>query len=48
MLWECAYAELVFSRSLWPEFGEQDFAAALAEFAKRERRFGRVPAQAAS
>jgi undecaprenyl diphosphate synthase len=48
MLWECAYAELVFSRRLWPEFGEDDFADALREFASRERRFGRVPAQAAS
>ena len=48
MLWECAYAELVFSRCLWPEFGDEDFAAALADFAKRERRFGRVPAQVAS
>jgi undecaprenyl diphosphate synthase len=48
MLWECAYAELLFSRRLWPEFGEDDFADALREFASRERRFGRVPAQAAS
>jgi undecaprenyl diphosphate synthase len=48
MLWECAYAELLFSRRLWPDFGEDDFADALREFASRERRFGRVPAQAAS
>ena len=48
MLWECAYAELLFARRLWPEFGEEDFAEALREFAGRERRFGRVPAQAAS
>jgi undecaprenyl diphosphate synthase len=48
MLWECAYAELVFSRRLWPEFDEDDFADALREFASRERRFGRVPAQVAS
>jgi undecaprenyl diphosphate synthase len=48
MLWECAYAELLFSRRLWPEFGDDDFADALREFASRERRFGRVPAQVAS
>ena len=48
MLWECAYAELIFSRRLWPDFAEDDFADALREFAARERRFGRVPAQAAS
>ncbi len=48
MLWECAYAELFFSRRLWPDFGEDDFAEALREFASRERRFGRIPAQAAS
>jgi undecaprenyl diphosphate synthase len=47
MLWECAYAELLFSRRLWPDFGEEDFAEALREFASRERRFGRVPAQVA-
>jgi undecaprenyl diphosphate synthase len=48
MLWECAYAELLFSRRLWPDFSEEDFAEALREFASRERRFGRVPAQVAS
>src|SRR5918999_946498 len=48
MLWECAYAELFFSRRLWPEFDEDDFAHSLREYASRERRFGKVPAQAAS
>lgn len=42
LLWECAYAELLFSGKLWPEFGEQDFVTALQEFEGRERRFGRV------
>lgn len=42
LLWECAYAELLFSCKLWPEFGETDFVNALAEFEGRERRFGRV------
>jgi undecaprenyl diphosphate synthase len=44
LLWECAYAELVFTRRLWPEFTESDLDAALSEFAARERRFGRVEA----
>ena len=42
LLWECAYAELVFTPVLWPDFGAAEFAAALAEFARRERRFGGV------
>lgn len=46
LLWECAYAELVFSRRLWPEFTTRDFDAALVEFARRERRFGSVEAVA--
>ena len=44
LLWECAYAELVFSRRMWPEFGPSDLAAALREYRTRERRFGAVPA----
>lgn len=48
LLWECAYAELLFSARMWPEFSESDFEAALQNFAERERRFGGVPAQAAS
>jgi undecaprenyl diphosphate synthase len=46
LLWECAYAELVFSRRLWPEFTTRDFDAALIEFSRRERRFGGVEAAA--
>lgn len=42
MLWECAYAELVFSPILWPDFGPTDLAEALAEYGRRNRRFGRV------
>ena len=48
LLWECAYAELYFTRCMWPEFTEQEFLSALGEFESRERRFGRLPAQAAS
>ncbi len=44
LLWQAAYSELVFSDCLWPEFGEAELDAALAEYARRERRFGTVPA----
>jgi undecaprenyl diphosphate synthase len=40
LLWECAYAELVFSSRKWPEFDAADLEAALEEFSRRERRFG--------
>ena len=40
LLWECAYAELVFSRRMWPEFGIADFDAAVEEFTGRDRRYG--------
>jgi undecaprenyl diphosphate synthase len=43
VLWQAAYAELYFSDCLWPEFGEAELDAAIAEFARRERRFGLVP-----
>jgi undecaprenyl diphosphate synthase len=47
LLWECAYAELVFSRVMWPEYGAMDLRVALDEFRRRERRFGTVPTQKA-
>jgi undecaprenyl diphosphate synthase len=40
LLWECAYAELVFSRRMWPEFATSDLDAAIEEFRARDRRFG--------
>jgi undecaprenyl diphosphate synthase len=40
MLWQLAYAELVFVDKLWPDFGARDLRAALAEYAQRRRRFG--------
>lgn len=43
MLWQLAYSELYFTDTLWPEFSDEEFAAALSWFAGRERRFGRVP-----
>ncbi len=44
LLWQAAYAELVFHDVLWPDFAEAQFAAALADYAQRERRFGARPA----
>jgi len=44
MLWEAAYAELVFLGVPWPDFAQADLEAALAEFARRGRRFGRIAA----
>ncbi|CAN5590606.1 di-trans,poly-cis-decaprenylcistransferase [soil metagenome] len=48
LLWEIAYAELYFTRRMWPEFDEADLEAALREFHSRERRFGKVPEAAAA
>jgi undecaprenyl diphosphate synthase len=42
LLWQVAYAELHFTRCLWPEFSEAEIDAALAAFAGRDRRFGGV------
>jgi undecaprenyl diphosphate synthase len=44
LLWQAAYAELIFQDVLWPDFSAEHFAAALVEFARRERRFGARPA----
>jgi undecaprenyl diphosphate synthase len=44
LLWQAAYAELVFTDKLWPDFGALDLQAALEEYGKRERRFGGVSA----
>ncbi len=46
LLWECAYAELYFSGVMWPEFGPEELSEAVAEFHRRERRFGTVPGAA--
>jgi undecaprenyl diphosphate synthase len=40
LLWQCAYSELYFTDTLWPDFAEADLDAALAEYAGRQRRFG--------
>lgn len=41
MLWQAAYAELLFLDTLWPDFSERDFSAALLDFSNRQRRFGK-------
>ncbi len=40
MLWHFAYSELYFTNTLWPDFDELEFARALADYSRRERRFG--------
>jgi undecaprenyl diphosphate synthase len=42
LLWQMAYSELVFTEVLWPDFSRADFLAALLEYQRRSRRFGRV------
>ncbi len=45
LLWQCAYAELVFTPVCWPDFAEGDLDEAIARFSSRERRFGLTPDQ---
>ncbi len=45
LLWQASYAEIYFTDVMWPEFREQAFADAIAEYQGRERRFGRTSAQ---
>ncbi|MBE0568014.1 MAG: di-trans,poly-cis-decaprenylcistransferase [Krumholzibacteria bacterium] len=44
LLWQAAYAELLITPVLWPDFGARDLALAVADFQNRERRFGALPA----
>lgn len=48
LLWQAAYSELVFTECLWPDFGEAELDAALADYARRDRRFGTVAAPRAA
>lgn len=43
LLWQCAYAEFIFTDSLWPDYTENEFFENIIEFQKRNRRFGSVP-----
>ena len=45
LLWQSAYSEFFFSDKLWPEFDEAALDLAIAEFTKRERRFGQTTGQ---
>jgi undecaprenyl diphosphate synthase len=45
LLFECAYAELYFTETLWPDFGEHTLDEALEAYARRQRRFGKTGAQ---
>jgi len=42
LVWQCAYAELIFAPVLWPDFGRADLDAAIKEFNTRDRRYGAV------
>ena len=42
LLWQCAYAEFYFSDVLWPDFGTAELDAAIAEYRRRDRRFGEI------
>jgi undecaprenyl diphosphate synthase len=48
LLWQMAYTELVFVDEHWPDFDKSIFLRAIAEYARRQRRFGGVPAAAAA
>lgn len=45
MLWQCAYAELFFTETLWPDFNTDELEMMMVDFASRERRFGRTSEQ---
>jgi undecaprenyl diphosphate synthase len=47
LLWQIAYAELYFTETLWPDFREEDFFAAIVDFQSRDRRFGKTSEQIA-
>ena len=45
LLWQLAYAELYFTKALWPDFNKEDFFAAIIDYQRRERRFGKTSEQ---
>lgn len=45
LLWQCAYTELFFTDTLWPDFNEVDLNNAIEDYKKRERRYGKLSAQ---
>lgn len=48
LLWQCAYTELYFCNTFWPDFDEAEFRKAIADFQSRERRFGKTSEQVAT
>ena len=45
LLWQCAYAEFVFTDTLWPDYNEEEFFEDIVKYQQRNRRFGAVPNQ---
>lgn len=45
LLWQCAYAEFYFTKTFWPDFGEEDFYKAILDYQTRERRYGKTSEQ---
>lgn len=45
LLWQCAYSEMVFTPTLWPDFSRADLESAIEEFQRRDRRFGGIKTQ---
>lgn len=45
LLWQCAYSELYFCETFWPDFREEEFCKAIYDYQKRERRFGKTSEQ---
>lgn len=45
LVWQSAYSEFYFTETLWPDFSKEEFRTAMAEYRKRERRFGALPAK---
>ena len=45
LLWQCAYSELYFCDTFWPDFGQEDFCRAILDYQQRERRFGKTSEQ---
>ena len=45
LLWQCAYSELYFCDTYWPDFNKEEFCKAICEYQKRERRFGKTSEQ---
>ena len=45
LLWQCAYSELYFCDTFWPDFKEEEFYKAICNYQRRERRFGKTSEQ---